>query len=87
MDQAPADPLRPLAGQVALFTGGGGGIGRAIALALAGAGADVAIADVVPERSWLKHVDLDFVSMLAASSAAIPLIVRGGVAEECGRAG
>ena len=50
MDQAPADPLRPLAGQVALFTGGGGGIGRAIALALAGAGADVAIADVVPER-------------------------------------
>lgn len=45
MDQAPADPLRPLAGQVALFTGGGGGIGRAIALALAGAGADV-----VPER-------------------------------------
>ena len=51
MDQAPADPLRPLAGQVALFTGGGGGIGRAIALALAGAGVDVAIAVVVPERS------------------------------------
>lgn len=25
--------------------------------------------------------------MLAATSTAIPLIVRGGVAEECGRAG
>jgi NAD(P)-dependent dehydrogenase (short-subunit alcohol dehydrogenase family) len=141
MDQAPVDPLRPLAGQAALVTGGGGGIGRAIALALAGAGAHVAIADVVPERceetaarvrelgagalavptdvcdtaqneaavaatdaafgrldilvnnaggvsrrsfaeqserSWRKHIDLNFVSLLAATSAAIPLIVRGG---------
>jgi NAD(P)-dependent dehydrogenase (short-subunit alcohol dehydrogenase family) len=33
----------PLAGRVALVTGGGRGLGRAIALALAGAGADVAI--------------------------------------------
>ena len=132
---------RPLAGQVALVTGGGGGIGRAIALALAGAGADLVIADIVPERceevaarvrelgrealpfptdvtdtdqvraavvaadtrfgrldilvnnaggvsrrafadqserSWRKHIDLNLVSLLAATSAAVPIIVRSG---------
>jgi NAD(P)-dependent dehydrogenase (short-subunit alcohol dehydrogenase family) len=29
------------------------------------------------ERSWRKHIDLNLVSMLSATSAAIPLIVRG----------
>lgn len=30
------------------------------------------------ERSWRKHIDLNLVSMLAATSAAIPIMVRGG---------
>ena len=30
------------------------------------------------ERSWRKHIDLNLVSMFAATSAAIPLILRGG---------
>jgi NAD(P)-dependent dehydrogenase (short-subunit alcohol dehydrogenase family) len=29
------------------------------------------------ERSWRKHIDLNLVSMFAATSAAIPLMVRG----------
>jgi NAD(P)-dependent dehydrogenase (short-subunit alcohol dehydrogenase family) len=30
------------------------------------------------ERSWRKHIDLNFVSMLAATSAAAPVMIRGG---------
>jgi NAD(P)-dependent dehydrogenase (short-subunit alcohol dehydrogenase family) len=30
------------------------------------------------EKSWRRHIDLNFVSMLAATSAAVPLIIRGG---------
>ncbi len=29
------------------------------------------------ERSWRKHIDLNLVSMFAATSAAIPIIIRG----------
>jgi NAD(P)-dependent dehydrogenase (short-subunit alcohol dehydrogenase family) len=30
------------------------------------------------ERSWRKHIDLNFVSMLAATSAAVPVMIKGG---------
>lgn len=30
------------------------------------------------ERSWRRHIDLNLVSMLAATSAAVPIIIRGG---------
>lgn len=30
------------------------------------------------ERSWRKHIDLNLVSMLAATSAAVPVMIRGG---------
>ena len=30
------------------------------------------------ERSWRRHIDLNFVSMLAATSAAVPAMIRGG---------
>lgn len=30
------------------------------------------------ERSWRRHIDLNLVSMLAATSAAVPVIIRGG---------
>jgi NAD(P)-dependent dehydrogenase (short-subunit alcohol dehydrogenase family) len=29
------------------------------------------------ERSWRKHIDLNLVSMLAATSAAVPVMIRG----------
>jgi NAD(P)-dependent dehydrogenase (short-subunit alcohol dehydrogenase family) len=30
------------------------------------------------ERSWRKHIDLNLVSMLAATSTAVPLMIKGG---------
>jgi NAD(P)-dependent dehydrogenase (short-subunit alcohol dehydrogenase family) len=30
------------------------------------------------ERSWRKHIDINLVSMLAATSAAAPIMIRGG---------
>jgi NAD(P)-dependent dehydrogenase (short-subunit alcohol dehydrogenase family) len=30
------------------------------------------------ERSWRKHIDLNLVSMLAATSAAVPIMIAGG---------
>ena len=30
------------------------------------------------ERSWRRHIDLNFVSMLAATSAAAPIMIKGG---------
>ena len=30
------------------------------------------------ERSWRRHIDINLVSMLAATSAAVPVMIRGG---------
>src|SRR5262249_32621844 len=30
------------------------------------------------ERSWRRHIDLNLVSMFAATSAAVPVMIRGG---------
>jgi NAD(P)-dependent dehydrogenase (short-subunit alcohol dehydrogenase family) len=30
------------------------------------------------ERSWRRHIDFNLVSMLAATSAAVPIMIRGG---------
>jgi len=30
------------------------------------------------ERSWQRHIDLNFISVLAATAAAAPLMIRGG---------
>jgi NAD(P)-dependent dehydrogenase (short-subunit alcohol dehydrogenase family) len=30
------------------------------------------------ERSWRRHIDLNLISMLAATSATVPVIIRGG---------
>ena len=30
------------------------------------------------ERSWRRHIDLNLVSMFAATSAAVPIMIRGG---------
>jgi len=30
------------------------------------------------ERSWRKHIDLNLISMLAATSAAVPVMIKGG---------
>lgn len=30
------------------------------------------------ERSWRRHIDLNLVSMLAATSAAVPMMIKGG---------
>ncbi|HXY91825.1 MAG TPA: SDR family oxidoreductase [Acidimicrobiia bacterium] len=135
----PSDIL--LTDQVAVVTGGGGGIGMGIALGLAKFGADVAVLDIVPERteraveaigelgrtglalptdvmdtdqiraaiartherfgridilvnnaggvrgakfvdqserSWRRHIDINLVSMLAATSATVPHMIESG---------
>jgi NAD(P)-dependent dehydrogenase (short-subunit alcohol dehydrogenase family) len=75
------DPAAPLAGEVALVTGGAGGLGSAAARALAGAGAQVLIADVDPAGEMVAEeigglfVEAD-ISTLAANRELVDVARR-----------
>jgi NAD(P)-dependent dehydrogenase (short-subunit alcohol dehydrogenase family) len=47
--------MNDLARQTAMVTGGGQGIGRSIALRLAREGFDVAVLDVNPNQTFIRH--------------------------------
>jgi rhamnulose-1-phosphate aldolase/alcohol dehydrogenase len=58
---------KPLAGRIALVTGGGSGIGRATAQRLAAEGACVVVADRDPESAWAVA------SSLGSADTAVPV--------------
>ncbi|MBQ0986526.1 SDR family NAD(P)-dependent oxidoreductase [Streptomyces sp. F63] len=87
MSAAGAAAAQPLAGKVALVTGGASGLGRATALTLSGAGAEVVVADLdaaggreVAERTG-GHFRACDVSDLDANRALVDFAVErcGGV--------
>lgn len=84
-------PDPPLAGKVAIVTGGSRGLGAAIALVLGDAGARVVVADLAFERAQARAADLD---RRGIDAFALPLDVGdpaqvqqliAQVVERCGR--
>ena len=71
-DVADTDQIRAMVeqadqrfGRIDILVNNAGGVGRRAFLEQS-------------EKSWRRHIDLNLVSMLAATSAAVPLIIRGG---------
>jgi meso-butanediol dehydrogenase / (S,S)-butanediol dehydrogenase / diacetyl reductase len=59
----------PLAGKVALVTGGGRGIGRGIALRLARDGADIALVDIEPEGIEAVASEISAIAEIGSKAA------------------
>jgi NAD(P)-dependent dehydrogenase (short-subunit alcohol dehydrogenase family) len=63
--RAMVDKAKAEFGRIDILVNNAGGVGRKAFLEQS-------------ERSWRRHIDLNLVSMLAATSAAVPVMIEGG---------